>query len=102
MSLISIETEAEDEMIREHVLNTINPIAGVNGTEYWTSGRYSTINQRWEWTSTGEAINYTNWFPNQPDFDNGDSCLLLYYLTDSRGLWADNSWVHGVPFICES
>lgn len=75
---------------------------GINGTEYWTSGRYSPADQRWHWMATGQPIIFNNWFPGQPDANNTDSAILLYYLTDRRGLWADNIWIHGIPYICEA
>ncbi|XP_046642947.1 asialoglycoprotein receptor 2-like isoform X1 [Daphnia pulicaria] len=102
MTLLSLETEAEDMLINSHV--QANP--ELNFSEYWTSGRYSQEgNNRWEWASTQpfQPFNYTNWHPiyNQPDDNEPGSCALLYFL-DYTGYWADNVCIYSTRFVCES
>jgi hypothetical protein len=96
-----------------------------------TAGKYSEINQRWEWISEwrdgipdqtttttlapptpGKPMTYTNWYPGQPsNVEDGNRCLGLlfnYGIPYEGGYWDDfdcNYYdfdLDGSMFICES
>lgn len=95
---------------------------------YYTAGKYSETNQRWEWNpnwrdpveSNGTTttispptpvtpMTYTNWYPGQPsNVEDGNHCLglMFYYgIPYEGGHWDDIDCNEGTPkknIICES
>jgi len=72
-------TSAEEQQVVESLIT--------NGTKncYWLGGTDEGAEGVWKWI-TGEAFEYTNWDPRQPDNENGVEHYLDMFRT-SYGVW---------------
>lgn len=98
MALVSLETWQKNDMLKLHIMN---PQHDLGGLEYWTSGRFNGTSRRWEWTSIGQTMDFTDWYPGQPNEAEDTSCVLMFFVDGVAGLWADNSCRYATHFICE-
>ncbi|XP_057373348.1 asialoglycoprotein receptor 1-like [Daphnia carinata] len=102
MTLASLETKEEDELIYNHV----KTIPGMSNTRYWSSGKYSMDEDRfWEWESTEpyQPFTYTNWSPGEPSENEFGYCVYLDFNSDfSSGYWKNLLCTNPRRFICES
>lgn len=102
MTLVSLETEEEDELIYNHV----KTIPEMSNAKYWSSGKYSVDQDHfWEWASTEpfQPFTYTNWSPGEPDENRFGHCVYLDFKNDfSSGYWEDLLCTYPRRFICES
>jgi glutamine synthetase type III len=68
---------------------------------FWLDGTDEFSEGMWEWASTGQAMDYTHWFPGEPnDAGNDEDCLLIH---DSypNGEWNDGLCSTHFKYICE-
>ncbi|KAI9556556.1 hypothetical protein GHT06_016346 [Daphnia sinensis] len=102
MTLVSLETKQEDELIYNHV----KTIPEMSNARYWTSGKYSVDENRfWEWASTEpfQPFTYTNWGPEEPDEHGFGHCVYLDFKDDFIiGHWKGLLCTNPRRFICES
>lgn len=72
---------------------------GLGGINIWLGGTDENLEGVWTWI-TGEAWNYSNWGPGQPDNYIGDQDHLLFFqLTPNQ--WDDHFQDWGNPYLCE-
>ena len=121
MTMISLETKEEDQIIYnhfrstpgEHLIsfypnkflcesrNTFYLELNVN-YPYWTSGSY---NNGWKWAATGQSFTYTNWQTGQPDGNppTGYCTYINFGATNfNSGYWLDYTCTSMFRLICES
>ncbi|CAG2209280.1 unnamed protein product [Mytilus edulis] len=70
------------------------------GGFFWLDGTDKFSEGQWEWASTGEPLDYSNWFPGEPNNSNGqEDCLLTggVYKT----FWNDSPCSNQIKYICE-
>ncbi|KAF7275294.1 hypothetical protein GWI33_011896 [Rhynchophorus ferrugineus] len=75
---------------------------------YWLSGT-NLGNGEFYWASTGTAVIYSKWLPNQPDNaklqDNdfkGENCIQWgIYNRSENAAWNDLECFHKLRYICE-
>nr|CAH0113697.1 unnamed protein product [Daphnia galeata] len=99
MTMISLETKEEDQIIYNHFRST--PELNVN-YPYWTSGSY---NNGWKWAATGQSFTYTNWQTGQPDGNPpaGYCTYINFGATNfNSGYWLDYTCTSMFRLICES
>ncbi|XP_046440404.1 CUB and sushi domain-containing protein 1-like [Daphnia pulex] len=99
MTLISLETKEEDEIIYNHFRAT--PDLNIN-YPYWTSGSY---NNGWKWAATGQSFTYTNWQTGQPDGNPpAGYCAYVNFGVSNfnSGYWLDYTCTSMFRLICES
>ncbi|KAF4532585.1 hypothetical protein B566_EDAN010046 [Ephemera danica] len=73
MGLVAIETESEDVAISNHAAKVFV------GPAFWTSGCYSSSEDAVVWCSTGQKVNYTNWwkYKNMGNTQDVNRCVAL-------------------------
>lgn len=57
----------------------------------------------WVWV-TGEDVDYTNWYPNEPNDTDGGEDEAAFYFVDDSGRWFDGTMGvsnGGCAFVCE-
>lgn len=98
-NLVAVETEEENEFIKEIVSEG-------SQTGYWLGGTDSRVEDEWYWTS-GEPLVFDDWYTNQPD-NSGDNEHYLEIRKDFNYQWNDDSNDKFDPtvllsqgFICE-
>jgi hypothetical protein len=64
----------------------------LDGTDEFTDGR-------WEWASTAQPFDFTNWNPGEPNGGTTEDCLMTAY--SINGKWNDLPCTTAVRFICE-
>ncbi|VDH92205.1 C-type lectin superfamily 17 member A [Mytilus galloprovincialis] len=90
--LVAIETQAENAFIESEVKNRTGG--------YWLGGNDSVTEGVWEWTSTDEVFDYTNFGPGEPnDSNGGEDCLMT--VSALNGKWNDGICSTSLLFICE-
>jgi len=104
MRLVSIETKEENDWLTNEVVSHGYPANSQLENSFWTSGSDAAVEGRWIWTATGQPLNYTNWYPYQPDNSlNEDYIAFNDY---SNGKWNDRNGTNTIYSysytICES
>ncbi|XP_062568459.1 perlucin-like protein [Saccostrea cucullata] len=93
-TLVEIETVAEDEFLRMHLLDS----KATGG--YWIGLSDILVEGDWVWTSTQTNPTYSNWNPGQPDnVHHHQDCGQLY--GPYRFHWDDGLCNTANNFICE-
>ncbi|XP_076077316.1 hemicentin-1-like [Mytilus galloprovincialis] len=89
--LAEIETEAEDEYIRNIIRNQYF------GEYFWLGGRDDETEGSWKWSS-GTPFNYSKWYSGQPD----DAQLYEqdFLITNEKG-WFDHEASYVRNHVCE-
>lgn len=64
----------------------------MDGTDEYSEGQ-------WEWASTGYALDYSNWYPGEPNNDGDEDCLVTG--GNFKTLWNDDKCGSHNKFICE-
>ncbi|MDH4156758.1 MAG: T9SS type A sorting domain-containing protein [candidate division Zixibacteria bacterium] len=72
--LATVTSQAENDFIVQFLVDTV-PLPGWT-YDYWLGGRYVSPLDQWTWIS-GEAFEYTNWGPGEPDDPMQQSFLAL-------------------------
>ncbi|XP_046438101.1 perlucin-like [Daphnia pulex] len=77
MTLLRIEDYEEDYSI--FVYGKYNP--GLYYSDYWTSGKFSRKDRRWEWAlfRPYKPMTYTNWKMGEPSNNEAASCVSLRF-----------------------
>ncbi|XP_062571892.1 macrophage mannose receptor 1-like [Saccostrea cucullata] len=100
MDLVSIQTVAELEVVREFIVRRAKENVWIGFTnarkesDLFQSGVY------WYW-SDGEEANFTNWRINEPNagiLSNTEECAEM----DHKGLWNDLACTHKKAFMCKN
>lgn len=65
---------------------------------FWMDGKDEESENHWYWDWTGQPLEYTNWYPNEPS-NTGDkeNCLG----THKGGIWNDYPCYYKCHAICE-
>lgn len=103
MELVSIPTEADQENLEKFMLQ--------HGYDegYWTSAT-NLGNGNYYWASTGNAVVYMKWLPNQPDNASlpenkhrGEHCIQWgIYRTSPKPIgWNDLACSYKLRYICQ-
>jgi len=87
--LATITSQEENDFVLNNVLH-IAYGCFIGGTDENVEGV-------WEWI-TGEAWNYSNWAPGEPNDKNGEDYLMMINV---RGRWNDLKNTASTYFICE-
>ncbi|XP_062568464.1 perlucin-like isoform X2 [Saccostrea cucullata] len=92
--LVEIESVAEDEFIRMHLID--NKLTG----SYWIGLSDIQAEGEWVWTTSQKTPTYSNWYPGQPDNAvHREDCANIYA---HFGLhWNDSVCNSPQHFICE-
>ncbi|XP_076083529.1 CD209 antigen-like protein D [Mytilus galloprovincialis] len=69
------------------------------GGSFWLDGTDEYSEGQWEWASTGDALDYSNWYPGEPNNDGGEDCLMTG--GGYKTLWNDGHCESHFKFICE-
>ncbi|CAC5419270.1 unnamed protein product [Mytilus coruscus] len=69
------------------------------GGYFWLDGTDEFSEGQWEWASTGDALDYSNWYPGEPNNDGGEDCLMTG--GNYRTLWNDGNCGSHHKYICE-
>ena len=95
-----IELQIFYEQIRHYLLKYIQCTCFViHIPAYWMGGSDRGQEGVWRWATSGSSMNYTNWYPGQPDsFGGNQDCLAI----DSSGPWHDLPCSVYLRYICES
>ncbi|XP_060067342.1 perlucin-like [Ylistrum balloti] len=98
--LAAIETEREDNFIRNHLL-ILHAHDSTASVRYWLDGTDIATETEWTWAYSEEPIiGYTNWCPNQPDnYNSVEDCLRLARFCGFG--WDDGNCEAKHFFICE-
>ncbi|XP_041356441.1 perlucin-like [Gigantopelta aegis] len=94
--LVIITSAQEDKFIREYLLQN----AANSG--YWIGANDQQVEGNFQWMSTGshKPVNYTNWYPDQPNNGKGEhNCVELRQQHGFR--WNDWFCSDRRGFICE-
>ncbi len=79
-------------------------------TQYWTAGKYSQGNRRWEWASNEpfDSFSYDHWGVGEPNgnynYTTDEYCVYADFNQKnfSAGYWYDDRCAApGFKFICE-
>ena len=77
-----------------------------NGHTYWKDTYWFGITDRnsegiWKYVSSEQTVPFTNWEPEEPDY-NGDDCVYLGISTsDNVGRWWGEPCAYQKFFVCE-
>ncbi|XP_059486450.1 C-type lectin 37Db-like [Neocloeon triangulifer] len=96
MTLVSIESNAENEAIR----TAVRDFLGVDG--FWTSGNDLYLEGQYYWDSTGHALGpFLGWTSGQPAASSAsyENCICLGMLINH--MWNDLKCEDPYRFICE-
>ncbi|KNC22268.1 hypothetical protein FF38_10421 [Lucilia cuprina] len=100
MTLVEIKTEAKSLELYS-LIKKAQEQKSIKGDYIWIGGilnRFPT--HQFVWLSTGEYFTYTNWYDNNPDFqDDNEFCVEL--VMDENWKWNDDSCITTGGFICE-
>lgn len=92
--LVTITSQAEQDFLMQ---NLSNLAFGSNSQfGFWLGASKSSPSANFEWV-TGEAFNYTNWNPGEPNGDATPSALHFFQFSQ-KGKWNDataTSWLWG-------
>lgn len=66
---------------------------------FWLDGTDEYSEGRWEWASTGNALDYTNWYPGEPNNGGGEDCLMTGGTFGD--FWNDSPCGTVYKFVCE-
>ncbi|XP_076082737.1 perlucin-like protein [Mytilus galloprovincialis] len=82
--------------INSFVVNQINR----HGGSYWTDGTDDFQEGEWEWPSSGQLFNFTNWYHGQPDnhHSQGEDCLAIHAQHSST--WFDDQCSLKQKYVC--
>ncbi|XP_052085772.1 perlucin-like protein [Mytilus californianus] len=70
------------------------------GGFFWLDGTDEFSEGQWEWASTGDSLDYSNWFPGEPNNSNGqEDCLLTGGVYNT--FWNDSPCSNQIKYICE-
>ncbi|XP_062568473.1 perlucin-like [Saccostrea cucullata] len=93
-NLVEIETESENEYLRQHLLGI-----GSKGN-FWIGLNDILVEGEWVWMSTQQTPSYTDWAPGQPDnYQQHEDCAFLWQATTLH--WDDVDCSTKFSFICE-
>lgn len=90
--LASISSEEEDAFLYNLIRN-----AEIDGA--WFGLSYNYYTQTWNWES-GECVEYTNWAPDEPNYQGKTEKYGMYYSKYDNGQWNDGNGEAGA-YICE-
>ncbi len=89
--LATITSQAENDFVYGNI--------GIDGKDIWLGGTDEVVEGTWEWI-TGEAWDYTNWAPGEPNNVGGvEHYLSFFYAYSSQ--WNDLRDHVNASFICE-
>ncbi|XP_053382482.1 perlucin-like [Mercenaria mercenaria] len=102
--LVYIDSSNEDRF----VVNNLKPLVDEsNGRDYltsvWTGGADDQVEGSWVWYGNDQPIlEYTNWYPGQPDSGSGDHDEDCICLVGNHGyLWQDHKCTEKMYWVCE-
>lgn len=98
--LATITSKAEDDFLYQYIKSKGFGTAYFGATDEEVEGT-------WKWV-TGEAFDYSNWSPGEPNDFFGLEDYAMYYWSITDGTWNDAVYdvtfaydYHGTAFICE-
>lgn len=68
-------------------------------SEYWLGGRDDVIEGMWQWASTEQDFNFTNWAPDKPNNIINEDCVSIDNNESYR--WNDQPCHRVHRYICE-
>nr|CAH0101973.1 unnamed protein product [Daphnia galeata] len=103
MSLLSIETQSEQQAVSETLMPIVlgEPISKKIGV--WTSGSYNPGQKTFTWSATQKAFTFVNWFYGEPNTGGTNQCVRIRIVPESliSGKWATLNCDQWLPFICQ-
>ncbi|KAL4217574.1 plasmacytoid dendritic cell antigen processing and presentation [Mactra antiquata] len=102
--LVYIESKEEDDFLISQLKPLIDESPGSDKlTSIWTGGVDEKTEGSWVWYGTNQPIiEYTNWYPGQPDSGSGDhdeDCIC--WVGNHNYLWQDHSCREHMFWVCE-
>ncbi|XP_017771138.1 PREDICTED: C-type lectin 37Da-like isoform X2 [Nicrophorus vespilloides] len=98
MELISIDSDAEFDYIREF----INTLTATNKVSVWTSGNDVGTEGVFKWMSNGRRVFSNRWHNGQPDnAGSNEDCIHFWYIGNVY-LLNDLNCESNMAFICQS
>uniref|UniRef100_A0A6P7EYF9 E-selectin-like n=1 Tax=Diabrotica virgifera virgifera TaxID=50390 RepID=A0A6P7EYF9_DIAVI len=99
MDLVSIETQEENNFLYQKMKEYFGNSPAL---EFWSSA--AKVQNRWVWMGKGRPINYTNWYPNQPDnSENKENRIQVNYEWANGVRWNDRNENNGrLHALCEA
>ncbi|CAH1275353.1 unnamed protein product [Diabrotica balteata] len=102
MDLVSIETEAENDRIKQYLIE--KGLSSPYSVQFWTSATNTLQGGKWMWLSTGKDVKYFNWGFGEPlgiFVPNFENCIVIR-LDKQRGItWHDLNCLLSGYAICE-
>ncbi|XP_061171068.1 macrophage mannose receptor 1-like [Saccostrea echinata] len=93
-SLASIETDIENNFIRQQLLSIAKSV------DFWVGGTDILTEGDWKWMTSQKPITYFDWYPGRPnDFHHNVNCLELHH--NYKYQWNDQDCRVLNHFICE-
>ncbi|XP_062577477.1 perlucin-like [Saccostrea cucullata] len=93
-TLATIESERENNFIRQHLLDFAKPV------DFWVGGTDTVIEGDWQWVTSQNIMTYSDWYPGNPsNFHHSENCLEL--LHNYKYHWNDQDCRVVNQFICE-
>ncbi|KAJ8040400.1 Alpha-N-acetylgalactosamine-specific lectin [Holothuria leucospilota] len=100
--LVTIESEKENEFLRNWWINILSPLKGGKWQYIWTGLNDIDEEGTFVW-SDGSHVTYTNWGESQPDnrFNNSDCVTMVVRRASDPGKWDDARCYGRRAYICE-
>ncbi|XP_062614237.1 macrophage mannose receptor 1-like [Saccostrea cucullata] len=93
-SLASIETDIENNFIRQELLSI------AKSADFWVGGTDIMSEGDWKWATSQKPVTYSDWYPGRPsDSHHNVNCLELSH--NYRYQWNDQDCRVQNHFICE-
>ncbi|VDI56495.1 Hypothetical predicted protein [Mytilus galloprovincialis] len=96
--LADVQTRGENTFLVDQI-DKIERYTGIH-RYYWLDGTDEVLEGVWVWASTGKQLSYTNWYPTEPNNQNGKENCLEIKSHRANG-WNDIDCSHELNFICE-
>lgn len=69
------------------------------GANIWIAGNDLATEGRYNWFTSGEIFQYTNWGPNEPNNNGNESCVEINGFRGKK--WNDRICTHLNFYLCE-
>ncbi|XP_063401905.1 perlucin-like protein [Mytilus trossulus] len=95
---LAVVNSAEENKFLNHTF--LQMTGGSTNESYWLDGWDFHSEGTWKWSSTKQEMAYKNFYPGQPDDQNGnEDCLVIS--AAYNGQWADMDCYTTLFSICE-
>ncbi|XP_033731873.1 perlucin-like protein [Pecten maximus] len=99
--LAEVIDEAEENFLKQ-VISKYH--AGHRSDDnYWLGGSDMFVEGDWRWMNSDQRINYTNWYPGEPNNyqNHSEDCVVVYINNHQQYRWDDRKCTEKNNFICE-